>query len=75
MSITFRVRAGALGGDEFICENYEAKSDAEAYFKELQSDTDNPLDSVPYASVWIALEEFCNGQWTTVSKKLVAIGE
>jgi hypothetical protein len=71
--IGFRVRARPIDGEDFILEHYEAKSDAEQFFKELQSPEDNILESTPYQSVVISFEEFVNGQWTVASKKLVGL--
>lgn len=71
--IGFRVRAGPIEGDDFILEHYEARSDAEQFYKQLQSTEDNILEATPYKSVVISLEEFVNGQWTFVSKKLVGL--
>lgn len=71
--IGFRVRARPIEGEDFILEHYEAKSDAEAFYKALQSEEDNILEDTPYQSVVISFEEFVNGQWTTVSRKLVGL--
>lgn len=71
--IGFRVRARPIEGEDFILEHYEARSDAEAFYKALQSEEDNILEDTPYQSVVISFEEFVNGQWTTVSRKLVGL--
>lgn len=71
--IQFRVRARPVEGEEFILEHYEAKSDAERFYDELQSEDNNILEVTPYDAVVISLEEFVNGQWTYVSKKLVGL--
>lgn len=71
--IGFRVRARPIDGEDFILEHYEAKSDAEQFYKELQREDDNILESTPYKAVVISFEEFVNGQWTTASKKLVGL--
>lgn len=71
--IQFRVRARPVEGEEFILEHYETKNAAETFYKELQSEEDNILESTPYDAVVISLEEFVNGQWTYVSKKLVGV--
>lgn len=71
--IGFRVRARPIEGEDFILEHYDAKSDAEKFYGSLQSEEDNILEATPYQSVVISLEEFVNGQWTYVSKKLVGL--
>ena len=73
MGIQFRVRAKPVEGEDFILEQYEAKSDAEKFYADLQREEDNILESTPYDAVVISLEEFVNGQWTYVSKKLVGV--
>lgn len=71
--INFRVRAYAPGEEDIILEKYEARSDAEQFYKELQAEDSNILTAhaCRYDSVCIRLEEFYNGEWTTVSVKTV----
>ena len=71
--IQFRVRARPVEGEDFILEQFEARSDAEKFYGELQKEEDNILETTPYDAVVISLEEFVNGQWTYVSKKLVGV--
>ena len=71
--IQFRVRARPVEGEDFILEQYEARSDAEKFYGELQQAEDNILEATPYDAVVISLEEFVNGQWTYISKKLVGV--
>lgn len=71
--IQFRVRARPVEGEDFILEQFDAKSDAEKFYESLQQTQDNILEATPYDAVVISLEEFVNGQWTYVSKKLVGV--
>ena len=72
--IAFRVRAAQPDGTEFILELFEARSDAESYYKSLQEDTDRVLSALPYPAVLLSLEEFVNGTWTFLSKKVAVKG-
>ena len=56
--IQFRVRAKPVEGEDFILENFEARSDAEKYYEELQSENGSILETTPYDAVVVSLEEF-----------------
>lgn len=71
--IQFRVRAKPVEGEDFILENFEARSDAEKYYDELQSENGSILETTPYDAVVVSLEEFVHGQWVYVSKRLVGL--
>ena len=71
MYIQYRVRAYPPNGEDVILEQFEARSDAEACFSALREGDDSSiLDSLPFDSVVVSLEEFVNGQWTNVRKVL-----
>ncbi len=73
--IAYRVRGtDPATGTEFILENFEARSDAEAYYKALQTDADGILAALPYPAVLLSFEESVNGVWTFVSKKVAVRG-
>lgn len=72
MSVAYRVTAKPPDGECFIMELFEARSDADAYYNELQEEGDgNILSSVPYRSIVITFEEFLGGQWLMTNRKLV----
>ena len=75
MNVNYRVRAGpADGGDDFIMELFESLSDAQQFYKELQDDSDgNVLAAMPFDTVRISMEEFVNGTWTYMSRKVVSL--
>jgi len=72
--IQFRVTVTSIADREQIAlEQFEARSDAEKCFEDFQKTDDNILDTViaSVGAVTVALEEFCNGQWTYVTKRIV----
>jgi len=70
----YRVAARPLPeGDDFIVEHFARREDAEAYYKELQSD-DGLLPDAPYRAMRLELAEFVNGTWTVASRRLVITG-
>lgn len=74
--IQFRVTVTGIADKEQIAlEQFEAKSDAEKCFEDFQKEKDNILDTVveSVGAVTVALEEFYNGQWTTVTKRIVGV--
>lgn len=72
MSINYRVRAHpAESDDDIIMENFENLSDAKTYYESLQNDSDGIIDALPYPAVLISFEEFINGTWTFISKRVV----
>lgn len=72
MSDLFRVRVAPVGGADVACELFEARSDAEKMFGDVTgSGADALLDGMGVPSMTVALEQLCNGCWTTASRKLV----
>ena len=72
MSICYRVSAKPPGGEEFIMELFEARSDADACYASLQTEgDDNIINAVPYACVTITFEEFLGGRWVVSNRRLV----
>lgn len=74
--IQYRVTVTSIADREQIAlEQFEARSDAEKCFEDFQREEDNILDTVvaSVGAVTVALEEFCNGQWTYVTKRIVGV--
>lgn len=72
MSICYRVTAKPPEGEQFIMEQFETRSDADACYAGLQEDTeDNIINAVPYRCVVITFEEFLGGQWLVTNRRLV----
>ena len=73
--IQFRVTVCSLDGGQIALEQFEAKSDAEKCFDEFQKTEDNILDAVVagVGAVTVAFEEFYNGQWTLITKRIVGV--
>lgn len=71
--INFRVRAHPVGkGEEFVRENFRTEQEARGLFDELQSTEEGGImDSVEYKAVAVVLEELCNGEWTTVCRRML----
>ena len=72
--IQYRVTVETVDGDRLIAlEQFEAKSDAEKCFDDFQKAEDNVLESVVagVGAVTVAFEEFYNGQWVLVTKRIV----
>ena len=74
--IQYRVTVETIGGKELIAlEQFEAKSDADKCFEDFQRTDDNILDTVVagVGSVTVAYEEFYNGQWVLITKRIIGV--
>lgn len=72
MSICYRVSAKPPEGEEFIMEQFETRSDADACYESLQTEgDDNIINAVPYPCVIISFEEFLGGRWLVTNRRLV----
>lgn len=74
--IQYRVTVETVADGRLIAlEQFEARSDAEKCFDEFQKAEENILDNVvtDVGSVTIAFEEFYNGQWVCITKRIVGV--
>ena len=73
MNGLFKITARPIDSSEtFIEEQFDAKSDADQYYKMMQQEGEsNILTAVPYNAIVIEFQELYNGVWTVASKKLV----
>lgn len=69
MTIIYRIRASAYGGDDFIYEGFETKSDADAFWEELLGG--EQLDKAPCDPAVVSYEELYKGTWVKISVKTV----
>ena len=72
MSICYSVSAKPPEGEDFIMEQFETRSDADACYADLQTEgDDNIINAVPYPCVVITFEEFLGGRWLVTNRRLV----
>ena len=71
MNVNYRVRAHPFEKDDMIYETFETKTDAEAYWEDLQTKNSGVFEKVPYDAVVITIEEFRYGVWVPMSVKTV----
>ena len=72
--IQYRVTVKTIVNGELIAlEQFEAKSDAEKCFEDFQKPEDNILDTVVtgVGAVTVAFEEFYNGNWILITKRII----
>jgi hypothetical protein len=71
MTWSFRVRAHPLDGPDVVYEGFEKRSDAEEYYKKIQSPTDL-ISHLPYDAIVVSMEELVYGDWCIASVRTVA---
>ena len=72
MSICYRVSAKPPEGEDFIMEQFETRSDADACYAGFQTERDdNIISAVPYPCVVITFEECLGGRWLVTDRRLV----
>ena len=72
--IQYRVTVeNIVDGKLIALEQFEAKSDAEKCFDDFQKAENNILESVVagVGAVTVAFEEFYNGEWVLITKRIV----
>lgn len=69
MIVNYRVSAAPLDGTPFIMEQFETRTDADAFYRDLQEGADGILDAVPYRCVALTFEEFLGGSWVVTNRR------
>lgn len=67
----YKVTAEDEHGNVLICEMFDDKDKAKAYYRTLQKDGDNPLDLMECRKATISYMEATG--WTLVNRKIVVM--
>lgn len=66
----FRVTAELIRGGTVIEEMFSSRKEADAFVEGLMQEG-GVLDGLDVGALTVAVQELCNGTWTTVSRRLV----
>ena len=73
MNVRYRVTVAPVKGESVIMEMFETRSDADAYWAQVNSEgDDNILNALPFDTVVASYEEFYEGTWVLLSRRVVA---
>ena len=73
MDVRYRVTVAPVRGDSVIMEVFETRSDADAYWAQVNDEGDgNILSALPFDTVVASFEEFHEGTWVLLSRRVVA---
>ena len=73
MNVHYRVTVAPVKGDSVIMEVFETRTDADAYWAQVSDEGEgNILNVLPFATVVASFEEFHEGTWVLLSRRVVA---
>lgn len=73
MNVHYRVTVAPVKGDSVVMEVFETRADADAYWAQVNSEgDDNILNVLPFDTVVASFEEFHEGTWVLLSRRVVA---
>lgn len=73
MNVHYRVTVAPVKGDSVIMEVFETRTDADAYWAQVNDEGDgNILNVLPFDTVVASFEEFHEGTWVLLSRRVVA---
>lgn len=73
MNVHYRITVAPVKGDSVVMEVFETRTDADAYWAQVNSEgDDNILNVLPFDTVVASFEEFHEGTWVLLSRRVVA---
>lgn len=73
MIVRYRVTVAPVDGEPVAIEHFETRTDSDAYWRQLQEDgEDNVLYALPYRSVVVSYDEFYEGTWVTLNRRVLS---
>lgn len=74
MNVRFRVTIAPIGGEPVAVEHFENRQDCTSFYDALMVESEsNILLSLPFKTTVVSCEEFYEGSWVLLNRRVVAL--